>query len=177
MIQKKAVLIRKLQQLDGHVTNCQKGNKQLKSNLLGQCITVLIAGLSQYYLWMAFLWAGRWLASHPRVHSAECQLQHGDWPLPDSHCSQISSGLLEKTPSSMFNNPYQTLKILPFLTIFALPQFRPLYELMSWEVHRRLPGFRHPSESAGPPGVTELMNTPRSSLPIFSPPITWNPVK
>lgn len=41
----------------------------------------------------------------------------------------------------------------------------------------KVPGFKHPSKSAGPPGVIELINTPRSSLPIFSPPIIWNPVK
>lgn len=39
------------------------------------------------------------------------------------------------------------------------------------------PGFRDPSKSAGPPGITEWIKIPRSSFPVFSPPTIWKPIK
>lgn len=39
------------------------------------------------------------------------------------------------------------------------------------------PGFRDPSKSAGPPGITEWIKIPRSSFPVFSPPTIWKPGK
>jgi len=85
----------------------------------------------------------------------------GGWRPPNLCCSQISVGVLHK---SICLDTIQHSHLV-FSVMYTFP------------FSHHSPGFRDPSTSAGPPGVTEWMKIPRSSFPVFSPPTIWKPIE